>query len=72
MATYDVTLEEDGGDLILPVPEVLMDVLGWQENDLLEWTIEDDHIVLRRVDEDELEDLGESIRGESTQEGSYC
>ena len=53
MATYDVTLEEDGGDLILPVPEDLMDELGWQENDLLEWTIEDDHIVLRRVDEDE-------------------
>ena len=69
MDTYDVTLEEDGGDLILPVPEDLMDELGWQENDLLEWTIEDDHIVLRRVDEDELEDLGESTWGESTQEG---
>jgi bifunctional DNA-binding transcriptional regulator/antitoxin component of YhaV-PrlF toxin-antitoxin module len=69
MATYDVTLEEDGDDLILPVPEDLMDELGWQEDDLLEWIIEDDHIVLRRVDEDELEDLGESTWGESTQEG---
>jgi len=70
MATYDViTLEEDGDDLILPLPEDLMDELGWQENDLLEWIIEDDHLVLKRVNEDELEDLGESTWGESTQEG---
>jgi bifunctional DNA-binding transcriptional regulator/antitoxin component of YhaV-PrlF toxin-antitoxin module len=49
-----VTLDEDeNGDLVVPVPDDIMTELGWQDGDLLEWDIEDDHIVLRRVEEDE-------------------
>jgi hypothetical protein len=49
-----VTLDEDeNGDLVVPIPDDIMTELGWQDGDLLEWDIEDDHIVLRRIQEDE-------------------
>jgi len=47
---YTVTLEEQGDDLVLPIPDALMDELGWEDNTMIEWSIEDDHIVLRKVD----------------------
>jgi hypothetical protein len=51
---YTVTLDEDeNGDLLMPIPEDFFDELGWEEDDLLEWIIEDDHIVLRKVEDDE-------------------
>lgn len=31
-------LEEDGEDLILPLPEELLDELDWKVGDTLEWT----------------------------------
>jgi hypothetical protein len=47
-----VTLDEDeNGDLMLPIPNDIMDELGWDDGDLLEWIVEDDHIVLRKVEE---------------------
>ncbi len=50
---YTVTLDEDeNGDLLMPIPEDLFDELGWEEDDLLEWVIEDDHIVLRKAEEE--------------------
>jgi hypothetical protein len=49
---YTVTLDEDeNGDLLMPIPADFLDSLGWQEDDLLEWIIEDDQIVLRKVEE---------------------
>jgi hypothetical protein len=49
-----VTLDEDeNGDLMLPIPNDIMDDLGWDDGDLLEWIVEDDHIVLRKVEDDE-------------------
>jgi len=49
-----VTLDEDeNGDLMLPIPDVIMDELGWDDGDLLEWIVEGDQIVLRKVEEDE-------------------
>jgi hypothetical protein len=49
---YTVTLDEDeNGDLFMPIPADFLDSLGWQEDDLLEWIIEDDQIVLRKVEE---------------------
>lgn len=47
--TYTVTLEEENNDLMLPIPEELMSKLGWDENDELEWMIEEDHIKLTKV-----------------------
>lgn len=51
---YTVTLDEDeNGDLFMPIPADFLDSLGWQEDDLLEWIVEDDQIVLRKVEDDE-------------------
>jgi len=50
--TYTVTLEEEGDDLMMPIPEDLLDYLGWEDGDLLEWIIEDDDIKLVKVEED--------------------
>jgi len=37
--TYEVITQEDPetGDLILPIPQELLDQLGWVEGDSLEW-----------------------------------
>lgn len=45
-----VRLEEDPetGDLILPFPDDMLDELGWQEGDTLEWLEEDNQFVLRK------------------------
>jgi len=37
----------------MPIPADFLDELGWQEDDLLEWIVEDDQIVLRKVEDDE-------------------
>jgi hypothetical protein len=47
--TYTVVLDEENDELILPIPEELMSKLGWNENDELEWVIEEDHIKLIKV-----------------------
>jgi hypothetical protein len=51
---YTVTLDEDeNGDLFMPIPADFLDKLGWQEDDVLEWIVEGDQIVLRKVEDDE-------------------
>lgn len=54
--TYTVTLDEENDELMLPIPDELMAQLGWKENDLLEWIVEDDCIKLVRV---EVKNLGD-------------
>lgn len=38
--TWEVTIEEDPetGDLILPLPQELLDMQGWIEGDEFQWT----------------------------------
>ena len=36
-SNYIITLEEDGDDLILPLPERLLEEVGWKEGDILDW-----------------------------------
>ena len=40
MTNWTVILEEDPdtGDLIMPIPQEVLDLQGWGEGDLLEWT----------------------------------
>ena len=41
MTKWTITVEEadDGsGDIILPLPQELLDLQGWKEGDTLEWT----------------------------------
>jgi hypothetical protein len=45
MTHWTITLEEadDGsGDLVLPLPQDLLDGAGWKEGDVLEWTDNND------------------------------
>ena len=53
--TYTVTLDEDGEDLILPLPDEVLDKLGWEDGCLLEWLVneEDNTVIIRKVDEDD-------------------
>ena len=52
--TYTVILDEDGDDVILPIPDEVMDSLGWNDGDMLEWLVneEDNTVIIRKVDED--------------------
>jgi hypothetical protein len=52
--TYTVILDEDGEDLILPVPDEVLDSLGWLDGDMLEWDVneEDNTIIIRKVTDD--------------------
>ena len=34
---YIISLIEDGDDLILPLPERLLEEAGWKEGDMLDW-----------------------------------
>ena len=38
--SWTVTLDEDPntGDLIMPLPQEILDLQGWKEGDVLEWT----------------------------------
>jgi hypothetical protein len=41
MKSWTITVEEadDGsGDIVLPLPQELLDIQGWKEGDTLEWT----------------------------------
>ena len=51
VTSFTVTLEEDGDDLVLPIPEDILKNLGWNEGDLLEWDIndKDNTIILRKA-----------------------
>ena len=48
--SYTVTLEGDEEECYLPLPDELLDNLGWYENDSLEWIVNDDNtITIRKV-----------------------
>ena len=50
--SYTVTLEGDEEECYLPLPDDLLDNLGWYENDILEWIVNDDNtITIRKVEE---------------------
>jgi|TARA_R100000482_G_scaffold48845_1_gene17193 hypothetical protein len=51
--SYYVELEEDqNGDLVIPLPEEVIETLGWQMSDLLTWDLKGDGIVLQRLNGD--------------------
>lgn len=47
MSQCTVEVNEDG-DYYIIIPDELIEELGWKINDLIEWTIEGDRIVLSR------------------------
>ena len=50
---YEVITQEDPdtGDLMLPIPQVLLDKLGWKEGDNIEFAVDDKgHYILKRAE----------------------
>jgi len=50
--TYEVMTQEDPetGDLILPIPQELLDKMGWKPGDNLEWVQDDkERWILKKV-----------------------
>lgn len=53
MKRFTVTLEEDEfGDLILPIPDEVMEDLGWEIGDELEYSVDDSELsfTLKKVE----------------------
>ena len=55
LKTWIINLEEDPetGDLVMPLPQELLDIQGWTPGDVLEWDIEADSnlFTLKKKDE---------------------
>jgi hypothetical protein len=48
--SYFVELQEDqDGDLILPIPEEVIETLDWEDGTLLTWNIKGDGIILQSL-----------------------
>ena len=48
--SYFIELEElANGDLFLPIPEEIIETLGWQAGDLLTWDLKGDGIIVQRL-----------------------
>jgi len=47
--TWTAYVQQEGDDLILPLPDELLDKVGWKEGDVLIWDVrEDGSIVLTK------------------------
>jgi bifunctional DNA-binding transcriptional regulator/antitoxin component of YhaV-PrlF toxin-antitoxin module len=52
MTDYIIEVEEtDNGDLLITFPDDLIDTLGWQVGDVLDWRIKDEAIILSRLND---------------------
>lgn len=40
--TYEVIVQEDGDDLLLPIPPQILDSLGWKEGDEIDISKDDE------------------------------
>ena len=50
MTGYIIEIQENNsGDLFIAFPDELIDELGWQEGDILNWDLKGDGIVLSKV-----------------------
>ena len=50
MTGYIIEIQEnESGDLFIEFPDDLIDELGWQEGDILNWDLKGDGIVLSKV-----------------------
>jgi bifunctional DNA-binding transcriptional regulator/antitoxin component of YhaV-PrlF toxin-antitoxin module len=44
--------EDDNGDLFITFPDDVIEELGWQEGDILEWNLKGDGIVLSKLNDE--------------------
>jgi len=53
MTPYIVEVQEsDNGDLFIEFPDDLIDELGWQEGDILNWDLKGGGIVLSKLNDE--------------------
>ena len=45
-----VEYDEETDELMLPIPDEILDSLGWDIGDVLQWEYNDDSIVLKKVE----------------------
>jgi len=48
--TSHIEYDENNDDLILPIPDEILDSLGWDIGDVLQWEYNDDSILLKKAD----------------------
>lgn len=52
MTDYIIEVQEaENGDLFIEFPDDLIDALGWQIGDVLDWRIKDEGIILKRLND---------------------
>lgn len=51
-ASYSVELEENiaTGDLMVSIPEAILNSMGWYEGTELEWVLDNNELLLREVE----------------------
>jgi antitoxin component of MazEF toxin-antitoxin module len=49
MSYYVELLEDNNGDLVMQIPEEVMETLGWEPGQLLTWDLKGDGIILQRL-----------------------
>lgn len=49
MKRFTLTLEDDGhGNVILPIPDEICDVLGWEIDDVLSYSIDGESLIITK------------------------
>ena len=43
--------EDENGDLYLTFPDEVVDSLGWQEGDVVEYVIDEDNFIIKKIEE---------------------
>lgn len=52
MTGYIIEVQEDeSGELFIELPDDLIDVLDWEEGDILDWKIKGDSVILSKLND---------------------
>jgi hypothetical protein len=47
---YEVISQDDGDDILLPIPQVLLDQMGWKEGDTIDFALDEEgRYILKKI-----------------------
>ena len=54
MTAYIIEVQEDAitGELFIQFPDDIIEELGWQEGDILDWNLKGEGIILKKINDD--------------------
>lgn len=54
MTDYIIEVQEDNitGELFIQFPDEIIEELGWQEGDVLQWNLKGEGIILKKINDD--------------------